>query len=320
MQVAFATSKVPVDAFRAELNAVCGSFDIDPGRTRESGWGGVATAEIAGIETALVANDMQRILRTGQNIRRDHGENCFLIMQQSGRALMLQEDRQAMMLPGDMVLIDSARPSEFVFFGDRSRQVSLHLPRQEMRERFGSAFERGLALAARDAAARAIRAVVQQGIEVADIPVSAGYLRESLFGLLGAQFHAEARGETLRDVPAPAPGGESLLDRAVARIEARFGDAEFNAAELALDLEVSQRQLQRVFQALAVTPTRYILARRLQHAREAVVRRAQGVETPRIASIAFASGFSDLSYFNRRFRDAFGCPPGDYLSALPLRP
>ena len=57
----------------------------------------------AGIEIAMVATDMQQILRTGRNIRDDQGENYFLILQYSGRALMAQNERAAMLLPGDLV-------------------------------------------------------------------------------------------------------------------------------------------------------------------------------------------------------------------------
>jgi AraC-like DNA-binding protein len=62
-----------------------------------------------------------------------------------------------------------------------------------------------------------------------------------------------------------------------------------------------------VFAAQGTTPGRYILARRLQRAR---VRLTDPTQKRRaISDIAYAAGFSDLSYFSRSFRAAYGHSP-----------
>ncbi|MYA88709.1 MAG: helix-turn-helix domain-containing protein [Boseongicola sp. SB0662_bin_57] len=276
----------------------------------------MAATEIAGVETALVASNLQRVLRTSRNIREDHNENCFLILQRSGRALMIQEDRHSMIMPGDMVLIDSAFPSEFVFFRDRSEQVSLHLPRQELMDRFGKAFEPGLAIPSGEATAKAIHAIMEQGLRSSDNDDSAMCLRESLFGVLGAFFFMRDSGEAPAIAETPLGGRAPILARAIAVVDARFSDPDFTASQLADDLGVAQRQLQRSFQELSVTPTRYLLARRLEAARDRIVERARSGSSELISRIAYECGFSDLSYFNRRFRDAFGAAPGGYGSGV----
>ncbi|MEQ8345041.1 MAG: helix-turn-helix domain-containing protein [Sneathiellaceae bacterium] len=309
------SDSLPQARFEADLRSVCGAFDICPAPDRAAAWGGVASGVRAGIEIAMVATDMQRILRTGRNIRDDHGENYFLILQYSGRALMAQNDRSAMLLPGDLVLIDSATPSDFTFFGERCAQVSLHLPRVEMQERFGTDIAGGLALSGSDPTARAIQSVVRKVLasDGGAEGLQTGFLRDALFGLIGAfVFERERQGAA-----GPGAGAEALeplLARALELIESRFRDCEFSASLVSQQLGVHPRRLQRAFEDLGITPTKYLIAKRLECARVQLAARQSAGQQELISSIAYAAGFSDLSYFNRRFREVYGCAPGEYRS------
>ena len=101
---------------------------------------------------------------------------------------MIQDDQNTMLMPGDMVLIDSAYKSEFVFFGDRSEQISLHLPRQDLMDRMGSAFESGASISSQDTAAIAIRAVVEQGIRLQNSEEAAGVRQGVVIQSFGCLF------------------------------------------------------------------------------------------------------------------------------------
>ncbi|MFC3228660.1 helix-turn-helix domain-containing protein [Marinibaculum pumilum] len=305
------SNSLPLARFEADLQSVCGSFDIRPHPEKKDAWGGVATGVRAGVEIAMVATDMQQILRTSRNIRDDHGENYFLILQYSGRALMAQNDQASMLLPGDLVLIDSTRPSEFTFFGDRCAQVSLHLSRTAVHEHFGTALVGGMSLSGSDPTARAIHSVVHKVLRSEGSSVQTGFLRDALFGLIGAFVFAREEGE----MPGHGDGQEAmepLLARALECIETHFRDGDFSAALLPKILDVHPRRVQRAFEALGTTPTRYLTAKRLEFARALLVRRSAGGAAELISSIAYGAGFSDLSYFNRRFREVFGCAPGEY--------
>lgn len=68
---------------------------------------------------------------------------------------------------------------------------------------------------------------------------------------------------------------------------------------------LSRHHFLRVFRAVVgVTPYRYVLARRLTAAAEAL-----RTERGTVLEVALAAGFSDLSEFTRRFRRRFGVPP-----------
>ncbi len=305
------TSNLPVEKFEADLQAVCGCFNVRPTSGEKMAWGGVALDNRAAIEMALVATDLQQVIRTSKNIRQDFGENYFLIIQQEGRALMAQNEAKAMLLPGDMILIDSTRPSEFTFFGDRSRQLSLHLPRVEVHERFGLDIRGGASLSRDDPTARAIHAVMVKALRSDPGSGQNGYLKDALFGLLGVFLFGE--NDTGNDASACHLGYKgALLGRALEYVESRFRDPEFSVNDIAGALGVTTRQVQRAFENLGVTPTKFLMAKRLEFARSQLEKRNSGARDELISNIAYGAGFSDLSYFNRRFRDVFGCSPGEY--------
>ncbi len=90
-------------------------------------------------------------------------------------------------------------------------------------------------------------------------------------------------------------------------IEQNLHRADLDGTMIAGAFSMSPRSVRDVFAAHATTPGRYILARRLERARILLVEPAQHRRP--IGDIAYAAGFSDLSYFSRSFRAAFGQSP-----------
>jgi AraC-like DNA-binding protein len=72
---------------------------------------------------------------------------------------------------------------------------------------------------------------------------------------------------------------------------------------------VSARYVQRVFEESGSTFTQHVAEQRLARAYRAL--RRSSVEKVAISTIAYDCGFSDVSHFNRLFRQRFGCTPGD---------
>lgn len=305
------SNTLPIERFEADLQSVCGSFDIRLEEEQKTTWGSIEAAIKADIEMAMVSTNLQQIIRTSQNIRQDQGENYFLIMQRDGRALMAQNETAAMLMPGDIILIDSAKPSEFTFFGDRSTQISLHLPRTEVEDRFGAEIQGGLSMSHNDPTAKAIHAVITKAVRSEQASRQVSYLRDALFGLLGAFLFDQKQGLPDQRTDSVCEGAP-LLMRSLDVIEASFRDPEFVVRNIADALSVHPRQVQRAFENLGVTPTKFLLAKRLEFARARLEARLLGRNEDLISDIAYEAGFSDLSYFNRRFRQVFGCAPGEY--------
>jgi AraC-like DNA-binding protein len=78
---------------------------------------------------------------------------------------------------------------------------------------------------------------------------------------------------------------------------------------------VSLRYVQRAFEESGSTFTQYLAEQRLTAAYKALRRHA--LSAVPISTIALDCGFSDVSHFNRLFRQRFGCTPSDVRTARP---
>lgn len=288
---------VPVEILEAEIRRVCGSFDLEPMRRTGVVNGDVTTRRIGPFDTAIVALDASEVARNSRSIKQDPGEYFFLLMQDAGQCRVEQGDQVAELSPGDMFLVDSVKPSTFLYRGERSNQVSLHIPREEMLHRFGNACTGGLSISRDDPLWIAMRAVIAKMLLEEGAQAQLG---EAFLCLMGAYLHsARVNGAA----------AETLLSRALAMIDRHRADPTFGPRELATRLNVSERMLQRHFRPLGETPGHRLLSRRLElaHARLSA-RKDQPAEG--VTAVAFDCGFNDLSYFYREFRKKYGATPG----------
>ena len=284
-----------VDDYTSLLRKVCGSFGVDARlHERDKVRGAVETRLISRFETVTVSLDAHRVVRDRKMIRSDPGEHLFLIFQKEGNSTIIQQDRACELAAGDFFIADAAMPSEFVYGGRRSSQVSFHLPREEMIARLGKACVGGKEICRQDPLVPALTSVFTRLTEAENCSAALG---EALINILCAYFHAQAHGSE--------SASNHLYRRAVDRLEARARDASFGIDTLAADLGVSRRTLQRVFAEHGDSFTTRLQAFRLELARARLI---AGDES--IASLAHDCGFNDLSNFYRLFRDRFGVSPG----------
>ncbi|OGP03230.1 MAG: hypothetical protein A2Z93_02270 [Curvibacter sp. GWA2_64_110] len=307
-------TRLPVDQFQSDLRSICGSFQVLPVAGQSTLRGGIGTEARCGFQFAHVAKNLQSIRRTKRNVVQDDAEHFFLILQEEGRALMSQRDTVSLLRPGDLILIDSTEPSEFTFFGDYSRQLSVHLPRAELHQRFSDVLRGGLFLPRTDHTAHAICAVLAKAFEPNSNQSQSNYLGEAMYGLLGAMLHAGGEGTDSRYIDADV-GSAQLLERALNYFETKFYDSDLSIKRMATDLNVSTRQLQRAFLSMNTTPTDYLVQKRLALACQSLKHRQTAMCKPLISTIAYNCGFNDLSYFNRLFRSTFGCTPTQYANS-----
>lgn len=312
MLTEISTTQMPVELFQQLLSESCGEFQVRPARGHSVLKGRVYQDSLAGIDIAHIATNVQSIQRTAQDIRKDSGENYFLITQEEGRALMMHNNTAHMLTPGDMILVDSAKPSEFVFFGKFSRQLSVHLPREEMQQRFGNNIAGGMYLSRTDYTTASLYGVLAKACSSPTDKQLSGFLREALLSLLGAAIFEHTNCTAERDFEGDISGAQ-LLERGLSYIDSQFKVCDLTIQTVADDLNVSMRQLQRAFNLLDTTPSAHLLSRRLEHACQQLLQRGCAKQpSVLVSSIAYDSGFNDVSYFNRQFRRYFSCSPGKY--------
>lgn len=296
----------PVEAFTHDLRHVCGLFDVEPAHSDGLVIGDVGVSRLARLDVAHVKLNAKNVSRGPKRVRADPGEHFFAIMQVEGHCTIKQNGISNRIQAGEICLVDSSLPSNFIYDGVFSHQVSFHLPRQELLSRFGSYWRQWQHLSASKDWVPALSAVCNQLLNAGEHKVQ-HHLEESFFSLIGAALCQLDSGSSKPSSPS--------LSHAINLIETHCADPAFSSVVLAERMGLSARSLQRQFQQIDATPTKRILDARLHRAYNTLQSRApaNGVS---VTDVAFDSGFSDLSYFHREFRKKFGKTPGALIRIM----
>lgn len=103
---------------------------------------------------------------------------------------------------------------------------------------------------------------------------------------------------------------EELIKRAESYVRKKLDDTTLSVEELAKHLGYSQRNLSRVLtQISGLSPVKFILELRLQHARHLLETR----QFATVAEVRYEIGIESASYFTAKFKQRFGCTPTEYL-------
>jgi AraC-like DNA-binding protein len=128
-------------------------------------------------------------------------------------------------------------------------------------------------------------------------------MRLALYDLFGAAFALSDPGPVSRHA-----------DRLFARIRGiimdRCADPDFSPAEVAAEMGISLRYVQKLLAARGSTCSEMIYSIRLDHAAHLLERRASLGTNQHLCEIAYACGFRDYAHFAKRFRQRFGHAPG----------
>jgi AraC family transcriptional regulator, positive regulator of tynA and feaB len=245
--------------------------------------------------------------RTARDIARARCDDIVFNLQLSGRSIHCQDDRQAVTEPGGLYLIEPRRPHTG-HYQERSRTISIRMPRHTFEARLGSA------------APHACRALSSQG-PVAGLAF--GFLTmitdrmDAIEGSAGAQIVEQALDLLALAISAEGTGRVTLssprtvaLTLLKAAIEARLHEPELKPTVAAAAAGISVRYANALLAEEDSCLERYIIERRLERCRRVLDDPAQAHRM--IGEIAFSWGFSDLSHFNRRFKAEFGRSPGEY--------
>jgi AraC-like DNA-binding protein len=92
-------------------------------------------------------------------------------------------------------------------------------------------------------------------------------------------------------------------------IEAHLTDSDLTPVVVAKRHRISDSYIRKLFESEGTCFSNFVLTRRLVRANRMLSDRRWADHT--IASIAFACGFGDLSYFNRTFKRLYGAPPSE---------
>ena len=307
-----ASHRAPIvfDDWASRLQNICGLYQPQQHEQRNLVTGHVGILQAGGMDVAHIANDLGSVRRETNDIRRDFGENLFLLIQLEGVCGIEQRGEQSMIAPGDCILIDSTRPSVFHFGGQYSNHISVHLPRQLLFTKATQSLEVSRRLAPQDPMSVMLGSLVAKLIEVEPQDKRAPHLQQLLFD---ATRQAFATHEEIEILPRTDSAG-GRLEIVQILIDRHLTDENLTARWLAEKLGVSLRTLQDDFSSSGTTPTSLIRLRRLHLAKEQLQHHNGQATKLNIADVALSAGFNDISYFNRCFREVFNCTPKDFLN------
>ena len=249
---------------------------------------------------------MRRTARLAANTR---GDQYKLSLMLGGEALLVQDQREVVLRPGDFAIYDCSRPYTMVV-NDPFRMLVCVLPHDVV----GLPPERvGRITATRipggGGIAWAMAPFIKRLTELAirdEVPADEHRVVESVVDLVES-LCATALGE----VPEPhAHSRAELLVRIRAYIETHLGNPELTPARIADAHYVSKRYLHKLFEAEGKSVSRSIRERRLERCRIDLADPRLCDET--VTNIGMRWGLMDAAHFSRLFRSTYGCTPSEY--------
>lgn len=263
---------------------------------------------VGDVELVQFDNAPMTVRRTPRHLPNESADHVFVCRQVAGTLCLEQLGRDVVLSPGDVTLLDPARPYAGRFIS-ASRTLVAKVPRWRLQARLG-AVEKLLLCPVRPCAAERSLASSFLGLlpplcgDLGDIAQE--LVRDQLIDLLGLAVGRAAR---LAGPQLSTPASLTLA-RVRSVIEARLTDPELTPAVIARACGLSVRYINALLAKEQSSIGRLIRHMRLERCRRAL--RDPHQAHRRISEIAYAWGFADATHFGRLFRAAFGASPSDY--------
>lgn len=228
----------------------------------------------------------------------------------AGHGLLVQDDREAVLNPGDLAVYDTSRPYTLEFDED-FRTMVVMFPRHLITL---PADLVGELTAVQISGSGGLGAVVtpylsQLAAHLDQLAGSAGArLVHSALDLVTTVFTRELG---LDDTAADPH--RALMQRIRAHIDRNLASTDLSPASIASAHFISTRHLHGLFQESGTTVSTWIRTRRLEQCRRDLIDPAYA-DRP-VAAIAARWGFVDAAHFSRAFKTAYGISPSEYRAA-----
>jgi AraC family transcriptional activator of tynA and feaB len=304
-QTRFTTRGLPpgerLSGWTRALEPVCGTLRMDCGTDFE---GRIDVRTINKLMAARIIHNARSAHRARSSVRRGNVRPLHVIYQLSGRSSIGQGGRDAMLLAGEMVMLDAHQPCQ-LRFESKSAQIWLQLSEQDLHAH-GALAHPQLSLTVTGAAATLIGTTMRTVFADprAWTALQKDAIRASLLSLIaatwcGTEVHAVSRN-----------GRESA--RPIVHIVQNYILTHLNSAQLAPQTiarshGISVRHLHRLFKATGTGLAHWIRRCRLDRCAADLLDAAQATE--RVTQIAFNWGFNDSAHFSRAFKEEFGQSP-----------
>lgn len=301
------------ESFEYFCDAVCEAFmELSPSRSSSGGFKAVVeSVRFGGGAVNRVQGSTHSVRRTRRQINRQDDSCFYLNVQLNARCEIRQGDNQITLDPGQLALFDGARPFEIDHPDDCDMALaSLQLPKDTVVE---AAHRYGIELGQ------------LSGVRVSDHPYFGPLIASTTRTITDRKtvlnaFDTDALFESLITLSVAAcarDGGRAdnqndelhppMLLAMIEFIDQRLVQDDLSARTVASHFGISPRYVHKLFERFGPSFSQFVRERRLDCS-------MTSLRDPRklhatISDIAYESGFSDLSNFNRRFKQHFGMTP-----------
>lgn len=230
-----------------------------------------------------------------------------LNLQLEGTGLLIQDNREAVLRPGDLAIYDTNRPYTLAF-EEQARMMVVMFPHDALTLPPDYV---GQLSAVCLAGGSGLSGIV--GPFIAQIAANPGLLSgpsgsrlaANALDLVSTMLHSEL------DMAADSMKPQVLLATSVREyIEANLADPQLSPASIAAAHFISTRHLHNVFHESGATVASWIRSQRLERIRRDL--RDPLHTGTSVGAVAARWGFLDAAHFSRSFRDAFGESPSDW--------
>lgn len=268
----------------------------------------IEASELGDITVSILECGPAHFIRSQTDVSGAVADHVFFLLQLDGHTIYRQDGREDQAWPTDLVLIDARRPYE-LYIPEHSRILIFKVPQRAVEQRLGPTI--------------GITAIGVSGTEGLGALVS-GFLSLLPAGLPIAQEMLESRiadhavdlavmaltAGTVGRRPVLSAAKEVALASLRTAIDHHLGDPDLHTESVARSAGMSVRYASQLMAEQGTTIERYVVDQRLQQCRRVLEDPAQAHRS--ITDIAMSWGFSDVSHFGRRFKQAFGLSPRDF--------
>ncbi len=267
--------------------------------------GRIGQAVAGDIQISRVDATAHRVSRLREHIRPASRDTCFLNLQIAGPGLTRQRNQERVARPGDVVLVDTTEPFQ-IEHSDRFSLFSIAVSRRLVPD---AVFESRLISLSASALGREISQVLLGHAQLLLDAHRAGLAAPATLGQHMLELISFAQDSVSGERDSELTQS-TQLDLIRGHMSRNFRDEDLSARAIARAVGLSPRYVHRLFETTGKTVSEHINQLRLEACAINLRGSADKIET--IAAIAYRNGFRDISYFNRRFRRAFGETPTDY--------
>lgn len=254
-----------------------------------------------------VSATSHEVHRTPALIARASERYFKLNLQLEGTGLLIQDNREAVLRPGDLAIYDTNKPYTLSFEENARLMVimfpcdALALPTDYV----------GQLAAVRMAGNTGLSGIVGQfiaqlagNLDVLSGP-SGSRLAANALDLVSTMLHGEM------DLAPDRMRPQALLAVSAREyIDANLSDPQLSPASIAAAHFISTRQLHKIFHESGSTVAGWIRSQRLDGARRDLQDPLHAGKP--VGAVAARWGFVDAAHFSRTFRDAYGISPSDW--------